>query len=259
MVRKLSFVVFAVVLMVIGCGRQVTPNKTTGPSGAPNGGSLPSGFVQIRFTTAAPMDFANYRYVIVFNTSGNGQTPYANAYLTNFLNYSFAFEVVGNNGAIGQPLFFQYIAQTAGVPASAVPLQYVYGQQLFLVPRLDGMGFTLQFQRSMFLGLATAPPSPGATPTPVPSGSAAPTPTPGATATPTPGVLASQWAFNCFVLNTSASPVSSMGIGGASDTSFIGKLDVSQPFDTTFVVPAGAVPAPTQAAQIVQVEIANSP
>src|SRR5579872_7234684 len=58
MLRKMLFVVFVAAFTFAACGRQVTPDRTTTPSG------IPAGFMQVKFTTAAPMDFTNVQYVI---------------------------------------------------------------------------------------------------------------------------------------------------------------------------------------------------
>ncbi len=50
---------------------------------------MPSGNMLIRYRVAGTLDFTNLRYLVVFNTNGNGHTPYANSLNTAFLNFSF--------------------------------------------------------------------------------------------------------------------------------------------------------------------------
>ena len=66
------------------CGRIVTVPKT-----GSNGGLVPSGDMFVRYRVAGFLDFNTLRYLIVFNTSGNGITPLASTLNTSFLNYSF--------------------------------------------------------------------------------------------------------------------------------------------------------------------------
>src|SRR5438552_2092127 len=100
MLRKLLFVVSIAAFTFAACGRQVTPDRTTTPSG------LASGFMQVKFTSAQPLDFTNVQYVVMFNTTSTGSMPYANGYLNNYANYSFAI-VVGGNGLSSQVLVQQ--------------------------------------------------------------------------------------------------------------------------------------------------------
>jgi hypothetical protein len=70
-VRKFSFgLLVAMAIIVVACGRQVTPN----PSNLGAGGAAP-GFMSVRFDVAAPFNFSSYQYWIVFNTTNNGLTP----------------------------------------------------------------------------------------------------------------------------------------------------------------------------------------
>src|SRR5438270_8042837 len=121
--RKILFVVSVAAFTFAGCGRQVTPTRgSVTPSG------LPSGFMQVKFTTAAPMDFTNVQYVIMFNTSTSGGMPYANGYQTNYANYWFAI-VVGGNGVLSQATVVQYVRQSGlGGGTVAVPQPIPYPQ-----------------------------------------------------------------------------------------------------------------------------------
>src|SRR5215469_4559656 len=72
MIRSCAIALF-VACAVIGCGRQITPN----PPGLGSGGAT-RGYMVVTLDVAAPFDFTNYQYWIVFDTSGNGLTPLTN-------------------------------------------------------------------------------------------------------------------------------------------------------------------------------------
>jgi hypothetical protein len=50
----------------------------------------------IRFRTLGTLDFVNLRYIVVFNTSGNGQPVLATS-INSFANYSFELIFGGTN------------------------------------------------------------------------------------------------------------------------------------------------------------------
>ena len=197
----------------------------------------------IRFTTVGPMDFTNYRYAIVFNTSGNGQEPYANAYLTSFLNYSFVWIVGAQSGFSVSPTLDQIFPISNGLGEIGVSVPPALVQ---LTTNSNGQNnqFTLQFQRSLFY---TATPT--ATPTPV---SATPT------AVPT---TASQniWYANVFTIDSNNNILDAGGLG-SSDTSFTLPLDTTTAFDNTSPFQkAGAISTASTSAQIAGGEIQNQP
>src|ERR1700761_3206971 len=81
-------------VVVAACGRQVTPNPIgIGPGGAPEG------YSSVFFDVAAPFNFSNYQYWIVFNTSGDGNTPGTQPFLNNWAGYSAGIEVTGTGGS----------------------------------------------------------------------------------------------------------------------------------------------------------------
>jgi len=226
MIRRLTLLVLATALIVSACGRQVTPT----PAGS-NGTGISPGFMELKFRTSQAMNFTTTRYWIVFNTSGTGTTPYANASLSNYLNYSFAF-VVGGNGVTVTPLLYEYVAPSNGAQAVAVQLFYT-PQQVIFTQNSNGQNteYTLLFARSLFSGVATPAP-----------------------------VVSNTWFYNFFTTDTSNNPLDALGTGGASDTSYQGgPLSIASVFDTTINVPTGAVQAPYAAAQITGGEIINSP
>jgi hypothetical protein len=256
MIRKLSFLVLVTAFVVSACGRQVTPDRP-----GTNGTGIQSGFMQIKFRVAAPFDFAHVRYVIVFNTSGTGGTPYANAYITGYKDYSFAI-VVGGNGSLAATQFFEYVRNVQGQPPFIQQLPTT-PQQLVSNFNSNGQGteFTLLIDRRLFAGTVTPSPSPtpSGTPTPTPSPSPTPTGSPSPSPSPTPG-FATMWFFNFFTVDQTNIPVDALGQGGGQDVTFQGNLpDIGTVFDTTFFVPSGAVQAPMPTEQITGGEITNSP
>src|SRR5579872_6116913 len=95
MLRWFGVLVVAAALALGACGKIVTL-----PPGTTSAG-IPSGYMLVRFRTSAPMNFQKYQYLIVFNTSGTGGTPYANAVFTgSYQNFTFAFDVSGMTNAL---------------------------------------------------------------------------------------------------------------------------------------------------------------
>lgn len=237
MLRKLIFVLAATAFAFAACGRQVTPDLpgTGGASG------LPPGFMQVKFTVAGQMDYANVSYVLVFNTSGSGTMPYANAGQTNFANYSFEI-VVGGNGTVAGPALIQYVRQP-GITLP-VPRQFTYSpQQLQFDPNSDGLGdqFTITFDRRLFNGPIVPTPSPG------PNGN-------------------NTWYVNWFTATPGGGPglvgqvLDAPGLLGPADTSFtFPPLNVTTSFDQQWVAAAGWLQVSNANAQIAGGEVINSP
>jgi len=196
--------------------------------------------MEVKFRVSQPFNFGNVRYWVVFNTSGTGGTPYANGYLNNYQNYSFAFVVGGNGVTVPSPRLYEYVAQTNGAPAVAVELFYT-PQQVIFTPNSNGQNteFTILFARSIFAGITSPSPSPS------------PSASPGFSTT---------WYYNFFTTDNNNNPLDALGIGGPQDTSYQGgPLNIASVFDTTFNVPAGAVQASQPTAQITGGEIINNP
>lgn len=193
------------------------------------------------------MNFNLYRYAIVFNTSGNGQEPYANAFTTSLLNYSFVWIVGSQGGSSVAPTLEQIypVANNLQDTYVAVPPQDV---QLVLNSNGNNNEFTLQFNRSLFY---TIPPT-----------AVTPTPASGAVATAQP-TTASQniWNINVFTLDGNSPPniIDAAGLG-VSDTSFSLQVDTTQNVDNAQPFnKAGSVTVSDPAAQIQGGEILNSP
>ena len=138
-------------LLLAACG-----GTAANPPAAGAFGPSP-GYMLIAFDVAAPVNFAKYRYEIVFNTSGNGLTPEAptNSVESDFASYSYTLEAGG--GGVGTLGVYHYLTP-AGCPA-CFPF-YVQllttPSQLQYVPDSNGAGteFTILLQRSIFTGAA---------------------------------------------------------------------------------------------------------
>lgn len=229
----------------------------------------------IRFNVQQAMDFTNYTYAIVFNTSGVGGTPYANTqFQGGFLNYSYGWFVGGAFGTVqSPPVLVQYYvtpgnASQASTQQIVVPLNLA---TLTLNSNGQNTQFTLLFNRGLLdrPPIATSAPSP--TPAPTSTG-ASPTPTAtGATPTPSPSggnscstlytYICDVWYVNFFVLDRNGVPLDALGLNGRNDTTFSLPLPTNTSFDFVqqLSVPAGAVQSGSGASQITGGEIQNNP
>ena len=243
MTHKLVFVsLLSTAIVVVACGRQVTPN----PPGLGAGGALP-GYTIVKFDVAGAFNFTSYGYWVVFNTSGDGLTPLTNAQQSNWAAYSTAVLAGGAGGAT-----YAAAGQFLKNANPAIPPHF---QQLITPPQLfqyipDNNGTNTEFQitflRSVFNPI-------NATPTPKPSPSTSPQPP-----------FSHIWRFNAFTTQANAQNqllfVDSMGSGGATDTTFVSPpLDINTCFDQVFYKQQDINPPSDPAAQIVSVEIANNP
>lgn len=251
MLRKLIFVVSAVALTLVSCGRQVTPDRT-----GTSAGGLQPGQMQIKFNTYQPMDFTNVWYVIALNTSGTGGEPYAingNA-AQNWFNYSFeiiVYQLAGQSAP--QAAIIQFLSEP-GIGGGTVkqpsqPLT-VAQQQLQLIPNCNGSQtqLCLTIDRAIFNGI-------------VPSGTSSPPP------------LGTSFYINWFTVNPTSGGgvpgqvIDAPGQSGPTDASWLPPNPPSHVYDTTiaFDYPWTAVqppgwpqvnPAP---AQIAGGEVLNNP
>jgi len=251
MFRWLGLAVVVVAMLVAACGRQVTG------LGAAGAGSIQPGHMLIRFRVAGPLDFTNVQYLMVFNTSGNQIEPYPQANLTGYLNYNFAL-VVGGTQYTSQPLLFQYYlapGTTSGIQLFRITIP---PQLINYVPNSGGNPtgggeFTINFDRSLMYGV-----NPGGTPTPA----AGPTPTAVATFAPNvaPTTAAQHvWAINFITTDPGGVPIDSMGIGGATDTTFSYTVDTTQSVDNTITKAVGTSTVQTLSAQLQGFEVINAP
>lgn len=236
---------FVLAALLVACGHQVTPSPNL------NNSNL-SGHMVIRFRTKAAMDFTNYNYVIVFNTCGTGGEPYPNAYATTFLNYSYSFVLgASTGGAAAYPLLYQYVV-TPGTSNPPNPLTVPLGAsttQLVLNDNGQGNEFQLTFTRNQLDNpLQISNPCPNATPAPGTSASpgASPSPSPSASPSPAPSAgipsgVTEFWYVNFFTINRSGQIQDSLGVGGATDTSFVLQVDTYSDQSYVLTRPAGAL------------------
>lgn len=229
----------------------------------------------IRFNVQGAMDFTNYTYAIVFNTSGVGGTPYANTqFQGGFLNYSYGWFVGGAFGTVqSPPVLVQYYV-TPGNASQASTQQIVVPVNLATLT-LNSNGQNTQFTLLFNRGLLDRPPiaTSAPSPTPTPTSTAAPTPTPtGATPSPSPSPVGNScstlytyicdvWYVNFFVLDRNGVPLEALGLNGRNDTTFTLALPTNTSFDYVqqLSVPAGAVQTGTSATQLTGGEIQNNP
>ncbi len=226
--RSLCIVLAA--MLPAACGRQVSPQ----PVGIGAGGTS-TGEIAAFFNVAAPFNFSEYQYWVVFDTSGNGGTPDTMPWQNNYANYSIAVRVSGTGGSTSAtPGVYE---RNAG-PGSPVTFQSfrLPSQQFQYYFNEDGSGtqFEVIFSRAALVA-AMGPGSP----------------------------QSRTWKFNEFTtqgnLQGQATIVDSLGRGGAVNPQF-----PSPPLDTTqsFDVPISALYTGNSidpAAQITSAEIANNP
>lgn len=255
--RRAGFGVLMASMAMASCGRIVTLPKTS------NGGLAPSGDLFIRVQTLGALDFVNVNYVVIFNTSGNGQEPYATSFAS-YTNYSFALLFGGSNlsGATYSLLQVVPTGTAAGFQTLSIPIQTQYVTSFNLISTGTVVnGFTFTFNRQL---LNIPNPLASATPSPAPSPSPASSPTPSGTPTLAPG-QSSLWNLNFFTVTSSTSPtpgqpIDAISNNGISDTTFLCEVDTTQLFDKVFSKPN---PPPVQvanpSAQIMAVEVANTP
>jgi hypothetical protein len=198
----------------------------------------------IRFRTQGTLDFNNLRYVVAFNTNGNGQYPLATS-ISSFLNWSFQLVFGGSTG--GSTYALTQIYQSAGsynAIGIAIPFQLVTNFN----PNSTGTGneFTFTFNRLMLNPLVT--PAPGTTSPP------------GAPPTISPGV-STVWNMNFFTTDPAGNPLDSIGFNGATDTTpTCCQVNTVQAFDQVVNKPIPPpVQAPSQQAQIISIEVISEP
>ena len=205
----------------------------------------------VRYRVLGSLDFVNVHYLVVFNTSGNGQTPYAPSFGTTYLNYSFIL-VFGGTQAGGAAYSVLQVIPIASGGYQTVPLpqapQYVTGFNVNSSGR--GNEFTFTFNRFLLTPLQSASPRPTSTPTAAP------------TAYPTlASGISSLWAINVFSGDSNNNPIDAISVGGIADQTFNSLVvNTLATFDVPITKP---VPPPVQVtnpnAQITQVEIINTP
>lgn len=190
-----------------------------------------AGTMLLRFRVAGPLDFAKVRYVVLFNTTGNGIEPYTNP--TSYLNYSFAW-VVGGTAGMAQPQLLQYFA-APGIGTGPQVRPIVVPPQLaqLSVTNSGAPGeFTLTFNRSLF----NAPNPNGQRFSPI-------------------------WSVNFITTDSQGNPIDANGTAGISDVSFqnYARINTAQFVDVRYFKPAGSNAVSNPSAAIAQNEIINNP
>jgi hypothetical protein len=210
--RLLGAVVVAAMVMLSGCGHQVTG------LGEANNGIVPAGQTQINFQTVGQPDFYNFKYLIVINTNGNGHVPYAAGYNSNYADWSFAFFIGGSGNLASSPIIYQYFNDTtAAQGVNFIQRPYATGQlqfQLLSTTSAAQYGFSIRFNRCLL-----DYPSPiNTTGAPTPAPSAHPS---GTDCPPYYYLLSPTWVINMFTIDTTNTPYDSLG-NGPSDLSYPG-------------------------------------
>ncbi|MEA2720517.1 MAG: hypothetical protein QOJ39_2381 [Candidatus Eremiobacteraeota bacterium] len=231
-------------LAISGCGRQVTGLNQ------PNAGAIvPVGQTLIRFETAGQLSFQNVTYLIVLNTSGNGQQPYAQGFQnSDFKNWSAYFIVGGGQGFANFPGLFQIFQDPASgnankfqvpIPANALNFQTQ-------IPNVNSQfGFQITFNRC----LLDLPPPSANPPPPVTSNRTCPPYT----------YIATNWNVSIFTLDSTNSPIDSLGTTGPNDTSYKFGFDTAQLIATNNFKPGGSATVQNPAAQIIGIEVFSTP
>jgi len=202
----------------------------------------------IRFRTASTLDFVNLYYVVVFNTSGNGQPVLATS-INSFANYSF--ELIFGGTSVGGAAYqvIQIVANgtstNGGYQQISVPTQPQFVTNFN--PNSNGTGneFTFTFNRLLLSPLVT--PSPG------------PTVSPGAPPTTSPGV-STLWDLNFFSTNLQGTPIDAISNNGVQDVSFNAMVTTTATSDQVFTKPnPPPIQVSNQSAQVMVVEVINTP
>jgi hypothetical protein len=242
--RRAGFAVLTMSMAAAACGRIVTVPK----AGA--SGQVPAGNMLIRYRVLGVLDFQNLRYVVDFNTNGNGQTPSAPNIAT-YTNYSFIL-IFGGTQASGAAYAVAQVVNSGSGGFTSVVLPQAPQYVTNFNPNSSGNNneFTFTFNRFLLSPLQSATPTP------------APSPTPVGIPTLLSGV-SSLWAINMFSEDASnnPSPIDAISSNGVSDTTFNSfVVNTLVPFD---VVSNKPVPPPVQVAnpnaQIIAAEVINTP
>lgn len=241
--RLVTAVVVAAMITLSGCGRQVTGlDLPSGSTIAPLGDSL------IRFETAGPLDFQNFTYIIVFNTTGNNQQPYAQGLNSDFKNWSAFFSVGGGANFANSPQLEQVFQDPSSGSPRTFNVPIPAGTLTFqpTVPSASApYGFQITFNNCL---LDLAPPT--ATGTPVVNTSHQ---------CPPYKQIATYWNVSLFTLDRSGSPVDSLGVNGPSDTSYTFQYDTASSAPQNKFKPAGGGTVQNLSAQITGVEAFVTP
>lgn len=243
MLRRAAVGTFvAAILLVVACGRQITPEPSSSNSNL-------AGHVVVRFRVAGQLAFSTYDYQILVDTCGQG-VPYPNPAVNSYNNYSYSINVGTSPFGVSTvyPVLVQYLHTTGtnGLNPQVVPLS---PSLVALNTNSNGQGneFELIFDREFLdnpkqvgqpCPTFTQPPASavandvpaavaGASPLArvVRAGAVAVRPQAAGDATPSPQPtipIQSSWTMNFVVLSAAGVPLDSLGAGGPTDVSFPG-------------------------------------
>jgi hypothetical protein len=224
MFRRAAVATFAAaIVLVVACGRQITPNPTT---------SNLAGDIDLRFRVNGTLAYSTYDYQIVIDTCGQG-VPLPNPATNSYKNYTFSFNVGTSPFGVATvyPILEQYklTTGTTGFIPIPVPLS---PSLVSLNTNSNGQGseFELIFPRAQLedpLGTMNLPCTEATSATPAATTSPVPEPT---------TANEENWIFNFIVLTPTGVPLDSLGQGGASDTSFGGIVVNTQSLQPYLVV-----------------------
>jgi hypothetical protein len=231
-------------MVLSGCGRQVTGLNI--PSGG--GSGLAPGQTLIRFETNGPLDFQNLEYLIVLNTTGNGNQPFAQGLNSDFKNWTHYFIVGGGANFANFPQLQQiYPDPTNGAPnhyAPPIPVNLIKFQAS--VPTANAQNaFQITFDRCV-LDL------------PGPSATSQPPVCINGTGPPF-NYISNLWNISLFTLDRTQSPIDSLGTNGPTDTSYNFAIDTATTVNTNHFKPASNATVSNPSAQILGIEVLSEP
>ena len=231
-------------LAISGCGRQVTGLNIPNSSGI-----VPVGQTLIRFETAGQLDFQNVTYLIVFNTSGNDQQPYAQGYQnSDFKTWSAFFIVGGGQGFANFPGLYQVFQNPASGNGDKVQVQIPQGAVNFQtsIPNASAQfGFQITFNRC----LLDLPPPSANPPPPISSNRVCPPNT----------YIATNWNVSIFTLDRNNNPIDSLGTTSPSDTNYKFAFDTATLVNTNFFKPGSGITVQNPSARITGIEVFSTP
>ncbi|HTW84400.1 MAG TPA: hypothetical protein VMD91_10060 [Candidatus Sulfotelmatobacter sp.] len=220
LLRALTVVGAALAITTISlaaCGRQVTG---LGKSG----GLVPSGETEIIFGTEAQINPQLFSYLIVLNTQGNQNEPYALGSNSNYTNWSYVIQVGGSNPGftggsafVSSPLLYQFYTDPS-VSVGYATRAVVYPTNSLVLRSLSGglfqNGFAVEFNRCLL---------------DLPNPTTSPQPSPNPASICPPFVFINQaWAINIFTVDNTGTVVDSLGNNGPSDTSVTFTINTGQ-------------------------------
>jgi hypothetical protein len=233
-------------MAVAACGRIVTVPKTTS-----SGGLVPAGNMFIRFRVEGTLDFTNLHYLVVFNTTGTGPTPYGAPNLQQYANYSFILVFGGTAAAGAAYTLLELVNSGTSAGFQPVSIGINPGYVTNFNPNSSGTGneFTFTFNRNLLTPIQTTSPTPAASATPV----GVPTLASG---------VSSLWAINLFSADTSNNPIDAISpVNGINDTTFSSfVINTLAAFDVVVNKPIPPTVTVTNLnAQVIGAEIINVP